>query len=129
MRKTLSTRFSKRHTYAVIPMNNCSNWFLTFPMILDAESGPYKTIQEAIDAAEPGSVIKVAPGLYSDNLTITFLDLFQNLSFKNLLYFFQETRTQNWTEGKNRRHHSGRVHQTCHHDRPQEKREMHDFGA
>ena len=64
-------------------------------MILDAESGPYKTIQEAIDAAEPGSVIKVAPGLYSDNLTITFLDLFQNLSFKNLLYFFQETRTQN----------------------------------
>ena len=36
----------------------------------DPETSPYKTIQEAVDAAEPGSVIKVAPGLYSDNLVI-----------------------------------------------------------
>lgn len=72
MKKTLCTRSSKRHTYAVHPKNYSSNQFLTFQCILDAESGPYKTIQEAIDAAEPGSVIKVAPGLYSDNLTITF---------------------------------------------------------
>jgi len=38
--------------------------------IVDAESGPFKTIQEAIDAAEPGSVIKIAPGLYSTNILI-----------------------------------------------------------
>lgn len=39
--------------------------------MIDAESGPYKSIQEAIDAAEPNCIIKVAPGLYSDNLMIT----------------------------------------------------------
>ena len=39
--------------------------------IVDAESGPYKSIQEAIDAAEPHSRIKLAAGLYSDNLVIS----------------------------------------------------------
>lgn len=37
---------------------------------VDPENGPYKTIQDAIDAAEPGGVIKIAPGLYSDNIVI-----------------------------------------------------------
>jgi len=41
-----------------------NNW------VVDPENGPYKTIQDAIDAAEPGGVIKIAPGLYSDNLVI-----------------------------------------------------------
>ncbi|KAL4497849.1 hypothetical protein ABPG72_000604 [Tetrahymena utriculariae] len=43
--------------------------------IVDSESGPYKTIQEAIDAAEPGSTIKIAPGLYNDNIYINKPDL------------------------------------------------------
>lgn len=37
---------------------------------IDSESGPYKTIQEAIREAEPGSIIKIAPGLYSTNIVI-----------------------------------------------------------
>ena len=37
---------------------------------LDPENGPYKTIQEAIDAAEPGNVIKISPGLYNNGLVI-----------------------------------------------------------
>lgn len=39
-------------------------------MIVDSESGPYKTIQEAIDKAEANTVIKIAPGLYSSNIVI-----------------------------------------------------------
>ena len=39
-------------------------------VIIDSESGPYKTIQEAVEQAEPGSIIKIAPGLYSDNIYI-----------------------------------------------------------
>ena len=40
---------------------------------MDAELGPYKSIQEAIDSANPGSIIKVAPGLYADNLIIRLI--------------------------------------------------------
>lgn len=52
--------------------DNALHKVLKATYIVDAESGPYKTIQEAIGAAEPGSVIKVAPGLYSDNLIIKY---------------------------------------------------------
>ncbi|EGR29591.1 hypothetical protein IMG5_152750 [Ichthyophthirius multifiliis] len=36
----------------------------------DPEQGPYKTIQEAINEAQIGSIIKISPGLYSDNIYI-----------------------------------------------------------
>lgn len=39
-------------------------------LIVDSESGPYKTIQEAIEHAEPNSVIRISPGLYSNNIVI-----------------------------------------------------------
>lgn len=51
--------------------DNALHKVLKATYIVDAESGPYKTIQEAVEAADQGSVIKVAPGLYSDNLIIT----------------------------------------------------------
>jgi len=35
---------------------------------IDSENGPYKSIQEAIDASEINSVIKVAPGIYCENV-------------------------------------------------------------
>ena len=38
---------------------------------IDSDVGPYKTIAEAIQAAEPGSVIKLAPGVYTENIVIT----------------------------------------------------------
>eukprot|EP01017_Pseudomicrothorax_dubius_P037831 TRINITY_DN5597_c0_g1_i1.p1 TRINITY_DN5597_c0_g1~~TRINITY_DN5597_c0_g1_i1.p1 ORF type:complete len:544 (+),score=130.28 TRINITY_DN5597_c0_g1_i1:50-1681(+) len=38
--------------------------------IVDTEMGPYKSIKEALDVAEPGAVIKVAPGLYNENIVI-----------------------------------------------------------
>lgn len=38
--------------------------------IVDAENGPYHTIQEAIDKAEEGGLIQVVQGLYIENLRI-----------------------------------------------------------
>ncbi|KRX05550.1 Pectin lyase fold/virulence factor [Pseudocohnilembus persalinus] len=38
--------------------------------VVDAESGPYFTIQNAIDEAEENTVIQIAPGLYSENIII-----------------------------------------------------------
>lgn len=45
---------------------------LTIFKLIDPDAGPYKTIQEAINAAEPGASIKIAPGLYTDNLVIEY---------------------------------------------------------
>jgi pectin methylesterase-like acyl-CoA thioesterase len=39
-------------------------------LIVDPENGPFKTIQSAIDASQPHSVIKIFSGLYKENLTI-----------------------------------------------------------
>lgn len=50
--------------------------FSYYLMNKDPENGPYKTIQEAINAANPGGVIKISPGLYSDNLVIEYIDDF-----------------------------------------------------
>ncbi|CAD8139625.1 unnamed protein product [Paramecium pentaurelia] len=50
--------------------NNALKGVLKQQLIVDSESGPYKTIQEAIDRAEPNTVIKIAPGLYSSNIVI-----------------------------------------------------------
>lgn len=52
---------------------------IQFTIYSDSE-GPYKTIQEEIDDAEPGSCIKVAPGLYSDNLIIRWGGYFVDYS-------------------------------------------------
>jgi hypothetical protein len=42
-----------------------------FPIILvDTEVGPIKRITDAINKAEPGTHIRIAPGLYSENLVI-----------------------------------------------------------
>jgi len=40
-------------------------------LFVDPLNGPYKKIQEAIDAAEPGCKILVVSGLYRDNIVIT----------------------------------------------------------
>lgn len=43
------------------------------PLILSvgaSRDAKYKSVQEAIDAAQPGSVIRVAPGTYRDNILI-----------------------------------------------------------
>ena len=37
---------------------------------VDLQNGPYKKIQEAIDAATPGSTIIINQGLYVENLMI-----------------------------------------------------------
>lgn len=50
--------------------DNALHKVLKAPYIVDSESGPYKTIQEAVQAAEPGSIIRIAPGLYSSNIRI-----------------------------------------------------------
>ena len=42
---------------------------------IDGEKGPIKTIQEAIDKAEPSTTISIAPGLYKENLEISKSDL------------------------------------------------------
>ena len=39
--------------------------------VVNQDTGPYRSIQSAINAAEPGSVIKIDPGLYQENLLIT----------------------------------------------------------
>jgi len=39
--------------------------------LVDQNSGPFKTIQEAIDTAKPFSQIKISPGIYIENLIIT----------------------------------------------------------
>ena len=39
--------------------------------LVDQKEGPYYTIQQAIDAAGPNSIIKVAKGHYKENLRIT----------------------------------------------------------
>lgn len=46
------------------------NFYFVRSDSLDQENGPYETIQEAIDHAEPGQVIKINTGLYSDNIVI-----------------------------------------------------------
>ena len=56
--------------------------FLSYLKLKDPETSPYKTIQEAVDAAEPGSVIKVAPGLYSDNLVIKWILVLTKENYK-----------------------------------------------
>jgi pectin methylesterase-like acyl-CoA thioesterase len=38
--------------------------------IVDQQSGPYYTIQSAIDKAKSGSIIKINTGLYKENLVI-----------------------------------------------------------
>jgi pectin methylesterase-like acyl-CoA thioesterase len=38
--------------------------------VVDMKYGPYKLIQQAIDAATPGSNIKIAKGEYYENLVI-----------------------------------------------------------
>ena len=40
--------------------------------IVDKETGPYRKIQEAIDAAEPSSLIKISEGFYEENLVIKY---------------------------------------------------------
>ncbi|CAK85226.1 unnamed protein product (macronuclear) [Paramecium tetraurelia] len=50
--------------------DNAIKGVLKQQLIVDSESGPYKTIQEAIDKAEPNTVIKIAAGLYSSNILI-----------------------------------------------------------
>jgi pectin methylesterase-like acyl-CoA thioesterase len=39
--------------------------------VVNQDTGLYRSIQSAINAAEPGSVIKIDPGLYQENLIIT----------------------------------------------------------
>lgn len=58
---------SKYKKYLIIVLNLITKYTI---IKIDSESGPYKTIQEAINAAEPGSTIKIAPGLYNDNIYI-----------------------------------------------------------
>jgi F-box protein 11 len=38
--------------------------------LVDQNSGPFKSIQEAIDTARPFSQIKISPGIYIENLFI-----------------------------------------------------------
>lgn len=38
--------------------------------VVNQEQGPHKSIQAAINAAEPGSVIKIDPGLYQESIMI-----------------------------------------------------------
>ena len=40
-------------------------------LLIDMASGPYKTINEAIAAAEPGGIILVKQGKYNESLVIT----------------------------------------------------------
>jgi len=40
------------------------------PLHVDSDNGPFKSIQEAIDFAQPGDTILVSPGLYMKNLVI-----------------------------------------------------------
>lgn len=44
-----------------------------FCMRKDAVSGPYKTINEAIEAAEPGGMILISQGKYMESLMITLI--------------------------------------------------------
>lgn len=39
--------------------------------VVDSEKGPYKTIQEGIEAASAGSTIQVQKGIYYENISIT----------------------------------------------------------
>jgi len=43
----------------------------------DAINGPYKTINEAIEAAEPGGMILISQGRYVESLVITFIFFFK----------------------------------------------------
>lgn len=38
----------------------------------DKQTGPYRSIQEAIDEASPGSLIKISEGLYDETLVIKY---------------------------------------------------------
>ena len=46
-----------------------------FHYIKDITNGPYKTINEAIQAAEPGGIILVSQGRYMESLVITLISL------------------------------------------------------
>jgi len=45
------------------------------PLCVDSDNGPFKTIQDAIDYAQTGDTILVAPGLYMKNLIVNKPDL------------------------------------------------------
>ena len=42
------------------------------PSKVDKQTGPYRSIQEAIDAAMPNSLIKITEGFYEENLYIKY---------------------------------------------------------
>ena len=46
--------------------------------MIDAEKGPYKTIKEAIDAAEAGCEIRISNGLYQEKCCHQVYSLIQS---------------------------------------------------
>lgn len=44
---------------------------MTLEIVIDPLKGPFKTIQEGIDQAKPGSTIKIKKGNYLENLMIS----------------------------------------------------------
>ena len=61
----------KNNPATVTSMRRKNDDMNNLTLVVDQISGPYFTIQSAIDKALPGSVIKIADGLYLENLVIT----------------------------------------------------------
>lgn len=44
---------------------------ITYYSALDQKKGPFKSIAEALEVANPGNVIKISPGVYTENIVIS----------------------------------------------------------
>lgn len=60
----------ERMRYLGSTRQSATSWVI-FSITEDAVSGPYKTIGEAIEAAEPGGMILISQGKYMESLAIT----------------------------------------------------------